>query len=162
MRAAAAKESYRRTRDARIGREAQEPGPWPLRSTEQPVAACATTTPRDRRALRLSKKGTRHDKHQQETAATTGLRTFSKRCTSNWTSPSVGVRASLYAAVRPARPLPITATLTVLTGLVDIGSNGARDRKRSIGTTVVVVGAREPSSTVLNESVNQIDGWVHA
>lgn len=40
--------------------------------------------------------------------------TFSKRCTSNSTSSKYGVRASLYAAVRPARPLPTTATLTVL------------------------------------------------
>ncbi|KAI0089741.1 hypothetical protein BDY19DRAFT_83256 [Irpex rosettiformis] len=38
---------------------------------------------------------------------------FSKTCTSNSTSSKLGVFANVYAAVRPAKPLPTTATLTI-------------------------------------------------
>ncbi|CAL1697227.1 unnamed protein product, partial [Somion occarium] len=48
------------------------------------------------------------------------MRTFSKRCTSNSTFPRYADLLSLYAAVRPARPLPTTATFTIR-GILQIG-----------------------------------------
>ena len=76
------------------------------------VCVCKTDTRRLRK-----RKSPSHTRERQETngekEGSSARRTFSKRCTSNSTSSRYGVRASLYAAVSPARPLPTTATLTI-------------------------------------------------